>query len=212
MRIQVFYDLWAVPTVLKEHTGLVYILWSGKKDLWNVNILYSTSLPAQQNKGPEQLPSSNICLGRLILVLEVFNLPCRTYYNKIFPRLPTSQQNTNTFQCSKRNKLLTLLTHERLTPLTSARYKSILFTCTVRQIHRSSSIGQIHGSSWIGVAAVVLRNSYHRPPARLKIKCVRDNYSTNLLLLPHCSINHSKCHTMRSKMHGEHGKLIAYYT
>lgn len=78
-----------------------------------------------------------------------------------------------------------------------------MFTFTFRQIH---------GSSWIGVAAVVLRHSYHRSPARLKIKCVSDNYSTNLLLLPNCSINHSKCHTKRSKMHGEHGKFIAYYT
>jgi hypothetical protein len=108
MRIQVFYDLWAVPNVLKENTGLVYTLWWGKKYLWNGNILYSTCLPAQQNKGPEQLPSSNICVGRIILVLKAFNLPCRTYYNKIFPRLPTSQQNTKTFQCSRRNKPLTL--------------------------------------------------------------------------------------------------------
>ena len=164
---------------------------------------YSTYLPAQQNKGPEQHPSSNICVGRIILLLKVFNLPCQTYYSKLFPRLPTSQQNTNTLQSSKRNKPLESLTHERLTPLTSGLYKSILFTFTVRQIH---------GSSQIDVATVVLRNSYHRSPARLKIKCVRDNYSTNLLLLPHCSNNHSECHTKRSKMHGEHGKFIAYYT
>lgn len=204
MRIQVFWDLWAVPDVLKVHTGLVSILWFSKKDLLNVNILYSTSLPAQQNKGPEQLPSSNTyCVGRIILVLKVFNLPCPTYYNNIFPRLPTSQQTTKTLQSSKRNKPLTLVTNERLTPLTSPRYKSILFTITFRQIH---------GSSWIKVAAVVLRNSYHRSPARPKIKCVSDNYSTYLLLLPHCPIYHSKYHIKRSKMHGEHGKFIACYT
>ena len=73
-------------------------------------LIHYIRLPAQQNKGPEQLPSSNICEDRIILVFKVFNLSCQTYYNKICSRLPTSQQNTNPLQSTTTNKPLTLLT------------------------------------------------------------------------------------------------------
>jgi len=67
-----------------------------RHDKANVNqfffIVFSTALPEMQNESPEQLPFSNICIGRIILILKVFNLPCQTHHNGILQHLPTLQK------------------------------------------------------------------------------------------------------------------------
>jgi fumarate reductase subunit C len=90
-------------------------------------------LPALQNKGPEQLPFSNISAGTITVVLDVFNLNCQLYHNRICLRLLRCNK-IQMLYC-KINTPLTSQSHVRTTPSKSPRYKSILF-----YLHCSSRI------------------------------------------------------------------------